>query len=108
MAKQLTGTVTSTKMTKTIIILVERKFSHPRFKKIIKKHDKFKAHNEDPSIKVGDVVTIVETRPISKEKHFIVAGQKVTVQSAPIIAKTQPKPKKAEVKKTPVKKITKK
>lgn len=70
MAKTLTGTVVSTNMQKTITISVERKFQHPRYRKIIRKHKKYKAHNENQDIKVGDIVTIKETRPISKDKHF--------------------------------------
>lgn len=70
MAKTLTGIVVSTNMQKTITVSVERKFQHPRYRKIIRNHKKYKAHNENKDIKVGDIVTIQETRPISKDKHF--------------------------------------
>jgi small subunit ribosomal protein S17 len=72
MAKEITGTVVSTKMQKTIVVSVERKLRHPVYKKVITRHQKMKAHNEMEGIQEGDVVTIAETRPISKEKHFIV------------------------------------
>lgn len=72
MKKQFTGEVVSTKMQKTIVIRVESKFRHPFYGKVLRTHRKFKAHNEIEGIKVGDVVTIEETRPISKEKNFIV------------------------------------
>lgn len=71
MSKSLTGTVVSTKMEKTVIIRVERKFRHPLYKKVIKRHKNYKAHNEI-DIKEGDVVMIRETRPMSKEKNFVV------------------------------------
>ena len=72
MTKVITGIVVSTRMNKTVVVKVERKFRHPLYRKVITKHKKFKAHNELPEIKEGDLVTISETRPISKEKHFIV------------------------------------
>jgi small subunit ribosomal protein S17 len=72
MAKEITGTVLSNKMAKTVVVMVERKLRHPLYRKVIVKHKKIKAHSENPDIKVGDIVTIMETRPISKDKHFIV------------------------------------
>jgi len=70
MPKILTGTVLSTKMQKTVVVKVERKFRHPLYEKVITSHKKYKAHNEDFDLKEGDLVKIVETRPISKDKHF--------------------------------------
>jgi len=70
MAKTLIGKVISTKMQKTVVVKVERKFRHPLYEKVITRHKKYKAHNEDLKLKEGDVVKIVETRPISKDKHF--------------------------------------
>lgn len=70
MAKILYGVVTSVKMQKTVLVQVERVFQHPLYKKIIKKHKKYKAHNETLPLKQGDMVAIRETRPRSKEKHF--------------------------------------
>ncbi len=75
MTKILTGVVTSTKMKKTIVVSVTRKFTHPRFKKVVIRHKKYKAHCEDEKIKVNDQVIIKETRPIAKDKHFIVTGK---------------------------------
>lgn len=72
MKKTLIGKVVSTKMTKTVVVLVERKFRHAVYHKVIVRHKKFKAHNEKLDLIVGDVVKIEETRPISKDKHFIV------------------------------------
>lgn len=65
----LTGTVTSIKMAKTVVVKVERKVAHPKYKKLIKKDNKFKAHT-DKDLKVGDVVTIKPCKRISKGKYF--------------------------------------
>lgn len=70
MKKRLIGKVVSNKMLKTIVVEVERKIVHPKYKKVIFRHKKYKVHNEDKNIKLGDMVEIVETRPISKEKYF--------------------------------------
>jgi small subunit ribosomal protein S17 len=72
MKKTLVGVIVSTKMEKTVVVEVERKFRHATYKKIIIRHKKYQAHNEKKDIKVGDKVKIQETRPISKNKHFIV------------------------------------
>ena len=72
MKKILTGKVVSMKMTKTVVVMVERKFRHPVYHKVIVRHKKYKAHNEKLDLKLGDVVRIEETKPISKDKHFIV------------------------------------
>lgn len=76
MQKSLTGTVVSTKMQNTIVVQIERKFRHPLYKKVMKSHKKHKAHCEDSSVKEGDVVTIVSTRPISKDKSFVFVSKK--------------------------------
>ncbi len=68
--KTLLGKVVSNKMQKTVVVEVERKFRHRKYKKVIYRHKKYKAHNEDLDLKIGDIVEIVETRPISKDKHF--------------------------------------
>lgn len=70
MIRVFTGTVTSTNMQKTVTVVVERKFRHPVYRKVIIRHKKFMAHNDDKTIKVGDKVKIAETRPISKHKHY--------------------------------------
>ncbi len=64
--------VVSTKMQKTVVIMVERKFKHEFYKKIIIRHKKYKAHNESFELAAGDRVKIQETKPISKDKHFTV------------------------------------
>ncbi len=71
MAQSIVGTVVSTKMQKTIVVRIERKFRHPMYRKVITRHKKFKAHCEDPTVAEGDTVAIKETRPMSKDKHFI-------------------------------------
>ena len=68
--KELTGTVVSDKMAKTIVVKVMRKEKHPRYDRIIKTYKKFKAHDEANSAHIGDTVTIVQTRPLSKDKVF--------------------------------------
>lgn len=72
MAKKLNGKVVSTKMISTIVVSVERKFRHATYHKVIIRHKKYKAHNEVKGIKEGDYVSIQETKPISKDKKFIV------------------------------------
>ena len=72
MTKTLTGTVISAKMNKSVVVMIERKFRHPFYQKVIKKHKKIKANNEDLKLIEGDVVRIRETRPISKEIRFVV------------------------------------
>jgi small subunit ribosomal protein S17 len=72
MKKTLIGKVISTKMIKTVVVLVERKFRHAVYHKVIIRHKKFKAHNEKLNLQLGDVVKIQETKPISKDKHFMV------------------------------------
>ena len=68
--KQRVGEVISNTMAKTIIVRVERRFPHPKFKKIITGYKKFYAHDEKNEAKVGDRVRIEETRPISKTKRW--------------------------------------
>lgn len=72
MPKILQGQVMSTKMQKTVIVEVTRLYQHPLYKKIVKKHKKYQAHNDNLPLKQGDVVVIQETRPRSKEKRFMV------------------------------------
>jgi small subunit ribosomal protein S17 len=68
--KQRVGEVISNKMTKTIVVRVERRFAHPRFKKVVTGYKKFYAHDEKTEAKVGDRVRIEETRPLSKLKRW--------------------------------------
>ncbi len=64
------GVVIGTKMKKTVTVLVERQIRHPLYKKIIKKRKKFLAHDEYEKCKLGDVVKIIETRPLSARKRW--------------------------------------
>jgi len=64
------GKVTGTKMKKTVTVLVERQVQHPLYKKIIKRRKTFLVHDEYEKCKVGDLVKIVETRPLSKRKRW--------------------------------------
>jgi small subunit ribosomal protein S17 len=66
------GTVESTKMNKTVVVLVERRVKHPQYKKYIKKATKFMAHDEKNACKKGDIVSIKEVRPLSKNKRWMV------------------------------------
>lgn len=69
--RRLEGVVVSDKMQKTVVVQVERTFRHPLYKKVVKRYKKVKAHDE-LGAKVGDAVRIVESRPISKTKHWAV------------------------------------
>jgi len=68
--KERTGTVVSNKMSKSIVVAVERKVKHPMYGKFIKKTTKFMAHDEKNECGIGDLVTITETRPLSKNKNW--------------------------------------
>jgi len=68
--KTRTGVVTSNKMEKTITVLVERKVKHPLYGKFVKKSTKFHAHDEKQECSIGDLVRIMETRPMSKTKRW--------------------------------------
>ena len=68
--KERVGEVISNKMAKTITVRVERRFAHPRFKKVVTGYKKFYAHDEKGEAKVGDRVRIEETRPLSKTKRW--------------------------------------
>ena len=68
----LQGTVVSDKNEKTVVVRVERRFTHPLLKKTIRRSKKYHAHDEGNVHKVGDMVSIEETKPISKNKRWIV------------------------------------
>ena len=68
--KILTGVVVSDKPNKTITVMVERKYSHPLLKKVVKVRKKYNAHDENNSFKKGDKVSIIESKPFSKNKKF--------------------------------------
>jgi small subunit ribosomal protein S17 len=67
----LQGVVVSDKNDKTIVVQVERRYTHPLLKKTVRRTKKYHAHDEKNSFKVGDQVSIEETRPISKNKRWI-------------------------------------
>jgi small subunit ribosomal protein S17 len=68
--KILTGIVVSDKPNKTITVVVERKYSHPVLKKVVKVKKKYNAHDENNTYKTGDKVSIIESKPFSKNKRF--------------------------------------
>jgi len=72
--RTLTGKVVSDKMDKTVTVLVERKVKHPIYGKIIRRSKKFHAHDENNEFKAGDIVTISESRPLSKSKSWVVTA----------------------------------
>lgn len=69
------GTVVSNKMQNTVVVKVARTMRHPRYGKVIKRWKKFYAHHEGQPLQVGDVVTIMETRPLSKLKRWLVLAE---------------------------------
>ncbi len=73
--RTLQGVVTSDKMQKTVVVMVTRETIHPKYLKRYKVSRKFKAHDEENTYKIGDKVTIEETRPISKDKKWKVIGK---------------------------------
>ena len=72
--KVLTGIVVSDKPNKTITVMIERKFQHPVLKKVVKVRKKYNAHDENNKFKKGDKVSIIESKPFSKNKKFQVMG----------------------------------
>jgi small subunit ribosomal protein S17 len=70
----LQGVVVSDKQDKTIVVKVERRFTHPLLKKTVRRSKNYHAHDEAKSFKVGDTVSIEETRPISRLKRWVVVG----------------------------------
>jgi small subunit ribosomal protein S17 len=70
--KTYTGKVVSNKMDKTVVVAITRQFQHPVYKKTVRKVAKFKAHDEKNECRVGDNVKIIETRPVSKDKRWLV------------------------------------
>jgi small subunit ribosomal protein S17 len=68
--REWVGRVVSNKMNKTVVVAVERSVIHPMYRKVLRRITKLKAHDEQNTCKIGDQVRMVETRPISKEKHW--------------------------------------
>jgi small subunit ribosomal protein S17 len=87
--KIFTGKVVSDKMDKTVVVEVTRLVQHPLYKKTVKYRKKFMAHDEENRCKVGDIVSIIESRPLSKRKRWVVidilkkGGGEETVEEAP-------------------------
>lgn len=80
------GSVVSDKMDKTVVVRVERLERHPRYGKVMRRRKKYKAHDEENRCRVGDLVRIVESRPLSREKRWVVeeiiarAGEKLVTE----------------------------
>jgi len=72
--KEKSGVVIGNKMKKTVKVAVDRQVRHPLYKKVIKKRKTYFAHDEYEKCKIGDVVTIIETKPLSKRKRWRVKG----------------------------------
>ena len=71
----LQGTVVSDKNDKTVVVRVERRFAHPLLQKTVRRSKKYKAHDENNAHKVGDTVFIQESKPISKDKRWVVVTE---------------------------------
>jgi len=70
----LQGVVVSDKSDKTVVVKVERRYSHPLLQKTVRQSKKYKAHDENNQFKTGDKVAIQEAKPISKDKRWVVIG----------------------------------
>ncbi len=68
--KVMTGDVVSDKMNKTVVVRVERKYKHPKFKKVVRRSRRYKVHDEKNECRTGDFISICETRPLSKDKRW--------------------------------------
>jgi len=68
--KSFIGRVVSDKMDKTVVLAVTRRVAHSRYNKVVKRTTKYKAHDEKNECKVGDMVRVIETRPMSKDKRW--------------------------------------
>lgn len=73
----LQGVIVSDKSDKTVVVKVERRYSHPLLKKTVRQSKKYKAHDESNQFKIGDQVSIQESKPISKDKRWIVVKDSV-------------------------------
>lgn len=81
LVRTLTGKVVSNKMDKSIVVMIERRVKHPVYGKYVSKSSKLKAHDEENTCQIGDLVTIAESRPLSKTKSWtlVKVEQKATV-----------------------------
>lgn len=85
--KERVGEVISNKMTKTIVVRVQRRFAHPVFKKVVTQFNKFYAHDEKSEARVGDLVRIQECRPLSRTKRWrLVEVVERNAEAAPVNA----------------------
>jgi small subunit ribosomal protein S17 len=100
--RTLQGVVVSDKQDKTIVVRVERRFTHPVLKKTIRRSKKFHAHDENNEYKVGDVVWIEEHRPISRLKRWLVVrGEKRAKSEEPVEVESERRARKARSGATP-------
>jgi len=81
--KQRSGVVVSDKMAKTVVVSIERTVMHPRYKKILRRRSRVKAHDENNQCRVGDRVLLVECRPLSRDKRWRVSKVLEQTQSVP-------------------------
>ena len=87
--RKLTGEVVSTKMQKTVVVVVRRTRRHPLYGKVISLSKRYKVHDENNDCQVGDLVRIEESRPISKEKHWrveTILQRAAQVDTSPLVA----------------------
>jgi small subunit ribosomal protein S17 len=82
----LIGKVVSDKVDKTVTVLVERRLMHPLYKKFIRRSKRFLAHDEENACRIGDEVSIIESRPLSKRKRWIVTERKTRRGEATAVA----------------------
>ena len=95
--RTLQGVVVSDKQDKTVVVRVERRFTHPAMKKTVRRSNKFHAHDETNEYSVGDLVWIEEHKPISKLKRWVVIqGEKRARTEALIEAESERRPKKSK------------
>ena len=78
----LIGTVVSDKADKTVVVKVERRFTHPVMKKTVRRSKNYQAHDAENRFKVGDLVSIEESRPISKTKRWVVIPEQTPSETA--------------------------
>ncbi len=94
--KTFVGVVVSNKMDKTVVVKVERRFLHPRYGKPVVRHKKFMAHDENNICEEGDVVKIMETRPLSKRKRWRVVEIIAKVQKLDVEGESSQEPEDLE------------
>ena len=98
--KTFTGTVTSTKMDKTVVVEVTRSWTHPTYRKTVKRTKKYLVHDEVNTSSVGDSVNFIETKPYSKLKRFclVTDNTKTKSKKPPTTTKKTKKPTKKQTK----------